>query len=96
MPALPQYHDRSTLTILAEGGTPETVFGPDRPLAARQLRDLLDNIALDEQEQFMLAMGHDGYGPLMMRRLRRRAVAHRRGQEYLRAAYHGYEAPGSS
>lgn len=82
------YDRRATLALLADGGEPESVYGPDRPHAAAQLRAIVTSVALDEHETLLAALAPT-------RQLLRRQVAYRRGMAFLHDAYYSYYEHGT-
>lgn len=74
---------RKTLACFADGGTPMSVFGPQRPAVAAQLAGFLRGIRLSREESMTRALRPTEW-------LERRYEAYRNGVQYLREAYWEY------
>lgn len=84
VPARGRIYDRRTvLAQLADGETPEQVFGLAREEAAQELKGYLAGIRLDGDEKMHLALA-----PTRM--LERRHRAYRAGVRFLYEAYYSY------
>jgi hypothetical protein len=77
---------RKTLACLADGGWPESVFGPERASVARQITGFIRGVQLDKEELLTHALRPT-------RQLERRYAAYRNGVRYLREAYWSYFDP---
>lgn len=77
------YDKREVLSLLADGKSPDVVYGPDRGLAAQELAAYVKGIEPTEYEEWAYALRPDAY-------LVRKVKAYRNGRAFIDSAYRGY------
>lgn len=77
------YDKTKALSLLAKGGQPDVVYGPDRQMAAQELAAYINGIKPTEDEEWAYALRPDA-------RTVAKVKAYRNGRKFLESAYRGY------